>query len=277
MLLLRSIEWKPGADRPAAFPFSVPVIRDFTKMAFDTPLTFLVGENGSGKSTLIEALALAAELPAVGSEELRRDPTLAHLRPLADSLRLVWNKRTRKGFFMRAEDFFGYARRMNELRAEMEAESRRADQEARGRSASALAQNLARLPYESSLGEMRRSYGDGLDANSHGEGFLKLFQRRFVGEGLYLLDEPEAPLSPTRQLTLLSLFHHAIDQGAQMIVATHSPILMAYPGATLLNLDNGHIEAVRYESLEHVQVTRSFLADPARYFQTLFADDESDL
>lgn len=271
MILLRSIEMNRDLAQPQGFPFEFPLIRNFESLNFDTPLTFLVGENGSGKSTLIETLALCAELPAVGAQEPGRDPTLAHLRPLADRLRLIWSKRTHKGFFMRAEDFFGYARRMSELRAEMEAEARRADEETIGRSA--LAQSMARLPYDSSLGEMRRSYGEGLDANSHGEGFLKLFQRRFAGEGLYLLDEPEAPLSPSRQLTLLSLFRHALNQGAQMIVATHSPILMAYPGATLLCLDRGRIERVDYESLEHVQVTRSFLADPERYFRSLFTDD----
>ncbi len=246
----------------------MPVVRSLTRLTFGGPVTFLAGENGSGKSTLLEALAIAAGSTTVGSESVLTDDTLAPVRPLAEHLKLVWSKRTSRGFFMRAEDFFGYARRMAQVRAEMRDELGRVDRESGERSAAARA--YERLPYERELGEMQRSYGDGLDANSHGEGFLKLFRRRFTGPGLYLLDEPEAPLSPMRQLSLLALLYEMVQQGGQFVIATHSPILMAYPDAAILSFDGSTIEAVDYESLEHVQVTRSFLADPQAYLRHLF-------
>jgi predicted ATPase len=116
---------------------------------------------------------------------------------------------------------------------------------------------------------MQRMYGEGLDARSHGEGFLSLFQERFSGPGLYLLDEPEAPLSPNRQLSLLALLKSMVDQGGQFLIATHSPILMAFPGAQIYSFDGGRIHPERYETLEHVVTTRSFLENPALYIKYL--------
>jgi predicted ATPase len=271
MLPLRAIAWKEGKARPAGFPFNVPIMQTFGRLEFNAPITFLVGENGSGKSTFLEAMACAVDLPTVGATNVRNDPTLADMRRLADYLKLVWNKKTGKGLFMRAEDFFGFAKRMDQIRAEYQAAIAQVDQEYKGRSE--LAKGLARMPYSREIGEMRRAYGEGLDANSHGEGFLKLFQARFVGEGLYLLDEPEAPLSPTRQLTLLTMMKLMVDRGAQLVIATHSPILLAFPGATIVSCDGGRLQPVEYETLEHVQVTRSFLNNPQSYLQHLLAEE----
>lgn len=268
MLLLRAIQRKPATTTPAAFPFTVPIIQTFTELQFTTPLTFLVGENGSGKSTLLEAIACAIGSPTVGATSIAADPTLADMRRLADYFKLIWNRKTQRGFFLRAEDFFGFAKRMDAIQADYKQELAHIEHEYKGRSE--MAKGLARMPYSRELGEMRRAYGEGLDANSHGEGFLKLFQARFTGEGLYLLDEPEAPLSPTRQLTLLTMFKLMIDQGAQFVIATHSPILLAFPGATIVSCDGGRLEQVAYESLEHVQVTKSFLENPDAYLKHLF-------
>jgi predicted ATPase len=271
MLPLRAIEWKKERPPSAAFPFTVPIIQTFTGLAFDAPVTFLVGENGSGKSTFLEAFACAVDLPTVGATSVRSDPTLADMRRLADYLKLVWNKKTGRGLFMRAEDFFGFAKRMDQIRVEYQEALAQVDQEYKGRSE--LAKGLARLPYSREIGEMRRAYGDGLDANSHGEGFLKLFQARFTGEGLYLLDEPEAPLSPTRQLTFITMMKLMVDRGAQLVIATHSPILLAFPGATIISCDGGRLQPVTYESLEHVQITRTFLNNPDAYLQHLLAEE----
>lgn len=266
-MLLRSIE-STLIKRPANFPFNVPAIRNLGRTAFTSPVTFLVGENGSGKSTFLEALACAVGSITVGSESVKTDPTLAEVRRLAPYLKLIWTKRTRRGFFMRAEDFFGYARKLNEVRADFQQELARIDKEYEGRD---FAKGLASMPFNSELGALKRSYGDGLDANSHGEGFLKLFQERFSGEGLYLLDEPEAPLSPMRQLSFLAILHEMVGQNAQFIIATHSPILMAFPNAQILSFDEGQVREVEYQSLEHVQVTKSFLDNPDAYFRHLFA------
>jgi predicted ATPase len=242
------------------------VIRSLETLEFTSPVTFFVGENGSGKSTLIEALALATGLSVVGSEESSRDRSLVHVNPLADCLRLSWNRKTRRGFFLRAEDFFGFARRMSQARQELQDELRRVDDEYHDRPE---AIDYARMPFQSELGEIQRRYGAGLDHASHGEAFLKLFQSRFVPDGLYLLDEPEAPLSPLRQLALISAMRAMLEQNAQFIIATHSPILMAFPQAVILDFDSGRIQPTQYENLEHVRLTRDFLANPEVFLRNL--------
>ena len=266
---LRSVSLRPVTRAQAGrFPFDVPAIRTMTSIEFTTPVTFLVGENGSGKSTFLEAVATAAGMIAVGSADIERDETLTAVRALADRLTLSWTKRTRRGFFLRAEDFFGFARRMAGLRQDLEQGLREVDEVHAG--ASDYAKDLARTPYLKELGALQASYGGDLDDRSHGEGFLDLFRARLVPNGLYLLDEPEAPLSPLRQLAFLSMLIETVrEQRAQCIIATHSPILMAFPGATILSFDREPIAPVRYEDLDHVTITRDFLNDPASYLRRL--------
>jgi predicted ATPase len=250
------------------FPFSVPIIESLKTLEFTSEVTFLVGENGSGKSTLLEAIALAAGLPTVGSESTQTDKTLADIRPLANRLRLSWARRTHRGFFMRTEDFFGFAKRLTSIREEYLADLERVDKETIHRSKTA--RSLARLPYAKELHDMERRYGKDLGARSHGESYFKLFQSRFVPDGLYMLDEPEAPLSPLRQLALISMLKEMVEQqSAQFIVATHSPLLMAFPGATIYNFDGGEIKRVAYDEIEHVVIMKSFLNNPEQYLKHL--------
>jgi predicted ATPase len=267
MIHLRSIQVRKFKPWPDRFPYTIPVIAGLEEVAFTTPVTFLVGENGSGKSTLLEAIACAAGSITVGSEGVERDKTLAEMRILARDLRLVWNKRTRKGFFMRSEDFFGFARRMDKTREEMKQSLEEVDQEYKNRSEFAKVQ--ARMTYLHELGEMESRYGEGVDARSHGESYLNLFHGRFVPGGLYLLDEPEAPLSPKRQLSFLVLLKEMVEKQGQFIIATHSPILMGFPGAVILSCDSGRLEQVRYEDLEHVYITKGFLEHPNIYLREL--------
>ena len=254
-------------DAPPGFPFSVPVIRDLEMLAFPTAVTFFVGENGSGKSTLLEAIAAAAKLPAIGSADLGADATLDSQRELAGALRLVWNRHATRGFFLRAEDFFGFAKRVSAMRAEFL--QRIADLELEYADRSAWARGLAMGPANASLKELERRYGVDLDANSHGQSFLKLFQSRFVPGGLYLLDEPEAPLSPQSQLALMVMIQDMLAQDAQFVIATHSPILLAFPGARIYSFDQAPVAEVPYAELEHVMLTREFLNDPSRYLRAL--------
>lgn len=266
MIHLQSVQLRPLPDA-RAFPFSLPLLQTLKELRFETPVTLLVGENGSGKSTFLEGLACAAEMIVVGSESTKRDPSLAHARELAKYFKLSWTKRIRRGFFLRAEDFFGYAKRLNQMRAEMEADLQEIDEEYKGRSD--YARDLARMSTAGELGSLRRRYGEGLDARSHGESFLALFQSRFVPDGLYLLDEPEAPLSPIRQLALISAVKDMVAQNGQFIIATHSPILMAYPQAAILDFDGGEIRPARYDDLEHVRLMRDFLQDPEAFLRNL--------
>jgi predicted ATPase len=245
----------------------VPAISTLPAIALDAPVTFFVGENGSGKSTLLESLAIATNLPAVASKSTRDDDTLAAQRTLASALRLAWTHRTRRGFFLRAEDFFGFAKSLSRLREELQ--QRMADLEVEYKDRSSHARGLAMGPAAGSLAELEQRYGENLDANSHGQAFFELFRSRFVPGGLYLLDEPETPLSPLSQLAFLSMLKEMIAQEAQFIIATHSPILLALPGARILDFDSQPVRWAAYEELEHVRLTREFLAEPARFLRRL--------
>jgi predicted ATPase len=269
MIHLRSVSLKPEAERPAVdpdkFPFNLPFVKTLESVKFKSPVTFLVGENGSGKSTLLEAIGIGIYSVAVGREDLEYDETLNKVRELALSLRFVWQKRTSKGFFLRAEDFFNFARRINKMTEDLDKIANDFESELSGWGL-ARARGVA-------LGEKRNlqlKYGEeGLDAHSHGESFLTLFQNRFVPGGLYLLDEPEAPLSPLRQLALLSMLKEMVELEAQFIIATHSPIIMAFPGATIYSFDSSPIKETSYDDLEHVTLTRSFLNNPDAYLRRL--------
>jgi predicted ATPase len=240
------LKQRPPAGEPA-FPFSVPAIRTLPSLDLSARVTCFVGENGSGKSTLLEAIAAAAALPTVGGTEVARDGTLEAQRRLARALQLSWSKRTHRGFFLRAEDFFGFQRRLAGEREELEQRLLDLDDEYRDRS----------------------RYGRDPDARSHGQAFLNLFQDRFVPGGLYLLDEPEAPLSPQNQLGLLAILLDRIERDAQFVIATHSPILLAFPGASIYSFDRVPVAPVAYGDLDHVVLTRAFLNDPQTYLRRL--------
>ena len=270
-MFLRSLS-RPADLWPERFPFSVPVIRAIDTLEFSAPITFFVGENGAGKSTLLEAIVCAARLPAIGSDRVDRDPTLVHARDLAAALRWSWGKPPKRGFFLRAEDFFGYARDMQRTRDELATDLREVQSEFAGRGK--MAQTLASMPFARELNDIQQRYGDGLDAQSHGESFIKLFRARLMPYAFYRLDEPEAPLSPTRQFALMLLLRDMLAKGAQCIIATHSPILLAYPGAAIWSFDGGVIHPVRYEEVESVQLTRDFLNHPEPFLRQLMDDSD---
>ena len=267
MIHLREVQIRSKSNIDSGFPFNVPIIQSLEELTFKAPVTFLVGENGSGKSTFLEGLACAVGSITVGAVSVDSDHTLAEMRRLAKIFNLIWNKRTRKGFFMRSEDFFGFVKQQGQIRAEMQEELRRVDEEYAGRSE--MAKGLAKMAFAGQLHDMKEKYGDNLDAYSHGESYFTLFKSRFVPGGLYLLDEPEAPLSPMRQLAFISMLDEMVRHDAQFIIATHSPIIMAYPNATILQFADGEVEEIAYDELEHVIVTRSFLNDPQAYLRHL--------
>jgi len=214
------------------YPFALPAVVDLERLSFTEPITFFVGENGSGKSTLLEAIAVALGFNAEGGSRHFRFATRASHSDLHEYLGLVRSPaRPRDGFFFRAESYYNLATDIEQLDA-----------------VPAPAPPIA------------EAYGPrALHAQSHGESFLALVMHRFRGGGLYLLDEPEAALSPQRQLSLLSRLHELIEAGAQFIVATHSPILLAYPNATIYEFGSHAPHTVRYEDTEHFRVTHDFL------------------
>ena len=225
------------------YPFSIPAIGSLDELDLDAKVTFLIGENGSGKSTLIEAIAVLAGFNAEGGSKNFRFDTRRSESPLHQFMRPVRGyRRPRDGYFLRAESYFNVATEIERL-----------DEAGRG------------PPIIDSYG------GVSLHEQSHGESFLALAIHRFGGEGLYILDEPEAALSPQRQLTLLAIIHELVeDRGSQFVIATHSPILMAYPNARIYQLGGRGIEPIAYEATEHYRITRDFLSSPERFFKTLF-------
>ena len=264
---LRSIGLKRSNPSETGFPFSVPAVRTLPTLALSPAVTLFVGENGSGKSTLLEAVAAQAGLPTVGAAESGADQTLSAQRRLGRALQLTWTKRTHKGFFLRAEDFFGFQKRLAQQQREMRARLDEVDAAYQGRSD--WAKGLAKGPARASHADIARRYGDDPDARSHGEAFLTLFRGRFVPGGLYLLDEPEAALSPQSQLGLLAMLLDLSKQEAQFVIATHSPILLAYPHAVIYSFDQIPVTAVDYHDLDHVRLTRDFLSDPERFLRRL--------
>jgi predicted ATPase len=221
------------------YPFDIPAFADGIDLKLDQRVTFLVGENGSGKSTLLEAIAECCGFNREGGNRDHFRENFEDRSPLAKARRLSWSPRTTEGFFLRAESFFNFA------------------------------------TYIEGVSDLRAYGGKPLHQQSHGESFLALFENRFE-QGLYLLDEPEAALSPQRQLTFLSIMHQLESSGhAQFLIATHSPILLCYPGAKLISFDDGQLSEVDYEETSHYQLTKGFLDAPERYFRWLFADDET--
>lgn len=264
MLHLRTINLKPAAKKLKAFPFNLPFVRKFQSLELRVPVTLLVGENGSGKSTFLEALAAAVGAVVIGGEDIARDKTLGHVRALAGQMQLSWSKRTRRGFFLRAEDFFNFTRRVNAMNDDLDALAADYDRRLTG-----YGKLLAKGSVLSQKRALAARYGADADARSHGEAFLGLFQSRFTPGGLYLLDEPDAALSPQRQLALLAMLKDMVAQDAQFIIATHAPILMACPGAAILSFDSAPVKPVAYADIEHVTLLKSFLSNPAAFTDRL--------
>lgn len=254
-----------GEDARRAFPFSLDLVRNLN-IDFESSVTFLVGENGTGKSTVLESLAVAVRCVAIGHADLDRDPTLEPARRLAACLRIVRGTRPRSSVFFRAEDAFGYLQRLRTEIAALDAlEAEFAEQFEDG----SLAQSLAVGSARGQRHALEARYGDDPDANSHGESFLHLLDERLTAPGLFLLDEPETPFSPVRILALLRLLMERAERGSQLIIATHSPLLLALPGARILCIEGDELRDVAFDDVEHVELTRSFLRDPARYLRRL--------
>ncbi|HXV64990.1 MAG TPA: AAA family ATPase [Vicinamibacteria bacterium] len=216
------------------FPFNIRAFSHGIDLTFRSNVTFFVGENGSGKSTLLEALAECCGFNPEGGNRDHHRATFADRSPLAQALRLSWQPKVTEGFFMRAECFYNFATYIDEV------------------------------------SNLRAYGGKSLHQQSHGESFLSLFVNRFE-QGIYILDEPEAALSPQRQLSFLKVVHDlAKPRQAQFLISTHSPIILSYPGAVLYSLDGDSIREVAYRETEHFLVTRDFLNGPERFFKHLF-------
>ncbi|MDF2924089.1 MAG: ATPase [Paenibacillaceae bacterium] len=236
-MFLRSLELLDRTDTDrGSYPFTIPAIRALRSLEFKNNVTFLVGENGSGKSTLLEGIAYQCGFNTAGGSRNNYYEVDASRSYLGAHLRLSWLPKITNGFFLRAETFYQFASHLDTM-----PES---------------------LPYYG---------GRSLHEQSHGEAFLSLFKHRFGKKAIYLLDEPEAALSPARQMALLRIIKD-LEQHAQFIIATHSPILLGYPDAQILNFDTCPIKEVRYEDTMHYILTRRFLENRQAVLKELFTD-----
>lgn len=264
--MLRSLRTALPADA-SGFPLGLPFLRELD-LDLASPVTFLSGANGSGKSTLLEALAIECGFPALGRAAPRDDRSLEPIRPLARALRLGWDRRTRHGLFLRAEDVFGFILGLRTQREHLEEELRGAEVRLEG--ASEYARRLGLGPLRSSIGALVSRYGENPDSRSHGETFLHLFRERLTPGGLYLLDEPEAALSPESQLALVAMLSDAVAAGSQFIVATHSPLLLAIPDARIFEFDGDSVAPRKWGELASVQLWQGVLGAPERYLRHLW-------
>jgi predicted ATPase len=263
-MFLDAIQRKIDAD-PEVFPWSMPLFRWLDRLEFRSQVTFLVGENGSGKSTLLEGLAAGMDAVVAGGADIERDESLAMARRFAAGYRFSRRNKPRARLFVRAEDLFGFVRRVSRDMRDLNEMERDLSQSVKGEYGRMLATGAVRGQRQA----LASSYGEDPDARSHGETFLNLLEKRLVVEGLYFLDEPEAPLSPLRVLSLISLLKQVVADGSQLIIATHSPILMAFPGAEILHFDGDHLAPTNWADLDHVRLTRAFLNDPESYLRRL--------
>ena len=232
---LRSIKLlRDKVDCFNQYPFSLPVFRDLNCLQFHPQVTFIVGENGTGKSTLLEAIAVAWGFnPEGGTCNFNFSTRKSHSE-LHEFIRLIRGARKpRDSFFFRAESFYNLATEIDELK-------------------------------------VSDFYGGkSLHEQSHGEAFFATFMNKFKGNGLYILDEPEAALSPMRQMAMISRIHDLANQQSQFIIATHSPIIMGYPGAMILQISNKGIEVVEYEKTEHYIIMKAFINNHKKMLEVL--------
>ncbi len=245
---LKRLSFLEERVQPDEFPFTIPAFqRGKLTLDFARPITIIVGENGTGKSTLLEGIADLCGFNLSGGNRnhvFNRDQDQA---TIANALRGSWLPKVTRGFFMRAESFFNFGRYIDGL--------------------------------DYSGGDPRAPYGGkSLHEQSHGESFLALFQNKFSGQAIYILDEPEAALSPRRQLQFLKVIRLLELEGqSQFIIATHSPILMAYPRAQLLMFDGRVIREAALSETPHYQLTRNFVMNPKAMMDELFAEVEAEL
>ncbi|MEJ0101206.1 MAG: AAA family ATPase [Bacteroidota bacterium] len=246
------------------FPYNISAVKFAKNIVLDKAVTIFIGDNGCGKSTLLETIALKLNLPLIGGFVTDHGGFEA-ARMLQPSLQIETKRQTSKGFFFRAEDFSDFINSVDN-------DKRRIGEDLRDLKGvvddSIINQMSDSMNY--SLRQMRKNYGDNMQAYSHGEAYLKILQTRIADKGIYLLDEPEAALSPLKQISLLFLIMEILKNGnTQFIISTHSPILMGIPNARIYQITEDNMEQVEYKETDHYRITKTFLNNPDYYLREL--------
>ncbi|PKK97041.1 MAG: ABC transporter ATP-binding protein [Tenericutes bacterium HGW-Tenericutes-3] len=249
------------------FPYQLPFFKE-QHITFDSPITILVGENGSGKSTFLELINEKLKLYRIEMENTYQKELRDILKKASKDITLKYALTKPQGFFFCAEDFTSYIHFLVREKNEALSELKRIETEYKNKSD--LSRSLAKGPSSKTLYEIDNLYDRDLLKSSHGEAYLSFFSSRLRKNQIYLLDEPETPLSIQNQLTLITLIHDAVKEGNQFIIATHSPIVMSIPGAVILSLSDQGVEKIKFDEIESVLLLKQFLNYPDSFFKHLF-------
>lgn len=237
MIYIKEIVNEAYGEGRQGYPYDIPAVRALDRLEFGSDVTFFVGENGSGKSTIVEALAICAGFNPEGGSIFMNHHTYDTHSQLFENFRVVRGaRRNRDGYFLRAESFYNIASETDRI---------------------------------SSKAQLERNYNGALHARSHGESFMSVVENRLSGNGLYIFDEPESALSITNQLRLMKRMKELVDQGSQFIIATHSPILLAYPGATVYSVSDSGLTTLQYEETDHYRLMKYFVSNHEDFLSEL--------
>lgn len=248
------------------YPFNIPCINNIDSLDLSSNITIFVGENGSGKSTLLKALAYYNDSINVSSHNIGSS-YYKEIKQLASRMKCTYDVKTKKGFFFSGEEFITYINQLKQMKQELKEDLKRVDEEYKDKSI--FAQNQARMAYAGQLHAMEHAYDGELKEKSHGEGFLEFFKARMHQKGIYLLDEPETPLSAVNQYKLVVMITDLVRSGSQVIIATHSPIIMALKGAKIYNFTETKVEEIKYDDIESVNFFKHFLNHKENYIDRL--------
>lgn len=262
--MIKRLHFKEFDNRD--YPFNIPCIKNLKELDLSSKITIFVGDNGSGKSTLLKAIAYYNNSINVSSHDINSS-YYEEVKLLASKMKLVYNYKTRYGFFFSGEEFITYINDLKRMKEELRQDIKRVKEEYKDKSL--FAKNQALSAYVGQLSALENSYDGELKEKSHGEGFLVFFKERMHREGIYLLDEPETPLSAVNQYQLVVMITDLVKTGSQVIIATHSPIIMALKGAKIYNFSDDVIEEVNYEDIESVNFMKHFLNNKDNYIDRL--------
>ncbi|MEI9912488.1 MAG: AAA family ATPase [Bacteroidota bacterium] len=253
-----------NTNKKSPFPFNIAAVQFAKQIQLDNKVTVFIGDNGCGKSTLLESLALQLNLPLI-SGFIKDNAGFEAAGILQPYIEIEWKRQTSKGFFFRAEDFSDFVNSVGNERRKIAGDL----SELKGVVDDSIINQMSEsMNYK--LYQMRKDYGENMQAFSHGEAYLKILQTRIGDKGIYLLDEPEAALSPLKQLSLLFFIMEVVKSGhAQFIISTHSPILMGLRDALLYEIREDSMQQVNYKDTDHYRITKTFLNDPEHYLKHL--------
>lgn len=253
-----------NTNKQHSYPFDIPGIRFAKDLDLSKKINFIVGDNGTGKSTLLEALAFRLQLPHMDGSGYGKKAFEAAVQ-LAPFLELEFNIERTVGFFFRAEDFGDYLNSVNRRDAGLHDQLASLDGEVPDHIIQEMKDSA-----NSQLFHMRKNYGQELNSFSHGEAYLKIMHEKIQKRGIFILDEPEAALSPAKQLSLIYyIVDHLKNNNSQFIIATHSPILMSIPNSTIFEITEDSMQATVLEDIDHYNITKGFLNNPEAYLRHL--------